>query len=254
MARTDSTPTPPDPIRLSSSSNTLPTHPPARYAAPDAPPRTPHPDLRAHRPAAQRRRHRRLLARPARDLAPPDQRNKGTSAPAAASKWPQIGQPQRLPPPRHPLVRPRPPHRHRNAAQPRRETPSSPPLASSTNSASPSAASSSETPSPSTTSTAPNSRLSPTARTPPPPSPSTNAACPPALPPHAIRLLPIDPVFPGFLLNTLIYAALPAAVMTASHLRASRRRRQSRCPACGYPLTGLPTCPECGDSSRDEAS
>jgi hypothetical protein len=58
--------------------------------------------------------------------------------------------------------------------------------------------------------------------------------------------LPIDPVLPGFLLNTLVYAALPALVLTAVHIRARKRRRQSRCPACGYELAGLPTCPECG--------
>jgi hypothetical protein len=62
------------------------------------------------------------------------------------------------------------------------------------------------------------------------------------------QLLPLDPVLPGFLLNTLVYASLPALVLTAVHLRAHRRRRQSRCPACGYPVAGLPTCPECGQA------
>jgi hypothetical protein len=62
------------------------------------------------------------------------------------------------------------------------------------------------------------------------------------------QLLPLDPVLPGFLLNTLVYASLPALVLTAAHLRAHRRRRQSRCPACGYPIAGLPTCPECGQA------
>jgi hypothetical protein len=62
------------------------------------------------------------------------------------------------------------------------------------------------------------------------------------------QLLPLDPVLPGFLLNTLVYASLPALVLTAAHLRAHRRRRQSRCPACGYPVAGLPTCPECGQA------
>lgn len=60
------------------------------------------------------------------------------------------------------------------------------------------------------------------------------------------QLLPLDPVLPGFLLNTLVYASLPALVLTAFHLRAHRRRSQSRCFACGYPVAGLPTCPECG--------
>ncbi len=60
------------------------------------------------------------------------------------------------------------------------------------------------------------------------------------------QLLPLDTLPIGFLLNTMIYASLPALVMTAFHLRTQRRRRQSRCPACGYPIAGLPTCPECG--------
>ncbi len=64
---------------------------------------------------------------------------------------------------------------------------------------------------------------------------------------HHHRRFPTEPL-PGFLYNTLIYAAIPALVMTASHLRAHRRRRQSRCPACGYPVAGLPTCPECGQA------
>jgi hypothetical protein len=57
---------------------------------------------------------------------------------------------------------------------------------------------------------------------------------------------PIQPVVPGMFYNTLIYAGIPALVMTAVHLRARSRRRHSRCPACGYPVAGLPTCPECG--------
>ena len=60
------------------------------------------------------------------------------------------------------------------------------------------------------------------------------------------QLLPLDPVLPGFLLNTLVYASLPALVLMAAHLRAHRRRQRGHCPACGYPVAGLPTCPECG--------
>ncbi len=71
---------------------------------------------------------------------------------------------------------------------------------------------------------------------------------------HRHHRFPTEPL-PGFLYNTLIYtAAVLLATGIFTRLRASRRRRQSRCAACGYPLTGLPTCPECGDTSRDEAS
>ena len=69
------------------------------------------------------------------------------------------------------------------------------------------------------------------------------------------RLLPFLPIFPGFVLNTLVYAA-PwwGLFLLARQIGRWRRRRRGRCMECGYDLRGLPTseatgpptCPECG--------
>ena len=61
--------------------------------------------------------------------------------------------------------------------------------------------------------------------------------------------LPIQPIWPGFLLNTLFYAALIAAPRPAFlWLRSRRRLRRGLCPRCAYDLRGLASaaCPECG--------
>ncbi|MDY7109254.1 MAG: hypothetical protein SYC29_11525, partial [Planctomycetota bacterium] len=66
----------------------------------------------------------------------------------------------------------------------------------------------------------------------------------------APRVLPLRPMWPGFLINTLFYAAvlwllIPGPFM----LRRLIRRRRGRCVKCGYDLRGaLPGagCPECG--------
>jgi hypothetical protein len=62
---------------------------------------------------------------------------------------------------------------------------------------------------------------------------------------------PTEPL-PGFLYNTLIFtAAVLLASEAAARLRARSRRRRGRCPACAYDITGLPTCPECGQAIAD---
>ncbi|UYV12611.1 MAG: hypothetical protein NCW75_15125 [Phycisphaera sp.] len=62
--------------------------------------------------------------------------------------------------------------------------------------------------------------------------------------------LPLLPLWPGFLLNTLFYAVLTfALVRTPRVLRRALRRRRGRCVGCGYDRDGLDTdaaCPECG--------
>lgn len=63
--------------------------------------------------------------------------------------------------------------------------------------------------------------------------------------------LPIVPVWPGFVFNTLLFAAtVPFPVVAFFHLRRQRRITQSRCCQCAYDLRGLPLdarkCPECG--------
>ncbi len=61
------------------------------------------------------------------------------------------------------------------------------------------------------------------------------------------RHFPIRPLWPGFLINTLFYAAvLYTLLVTKRSLTYSRRYLKHRCPTCGYDLKGLTTCPECG--------
>jgi hypothetical protein len=62
--------------------------------------------------------------------------------------------------------------------------------------------------------------------------------------------IPVRPIWPGFLINTLFYAAIAAAAR-AAHIahRSRKRRRNNQCPSCGYSLLGLTApgvCPECG--------
>jgi len=63
--------------------------------------------------------------------------------------------------------------------------------------------------------------------------------------------LPLRPIWPGFLLNTLLYAAI-CGLLFAAPLAARRghRRRRGRCIRCGCDLRDRPddaaACPECG--------
>lgn len=75
-------------------------------------------------------------------------------------------------------------------------------------------------------------------------------------------LLPYRPLWPGFAINTLIYASLLALlVFVWTWTRRALRRRRNRCLHCGYALAGLtPTeadagpparvCPECGHATH----
>jgi hypothetical protein len=58
--------------------------------------------------------------------------------------------------------------------------------------------------------------------------------------------LPVSPLFPGFLLNTLFYAGLLGLPLLCFPLRRIRRRAKGRCEECNYVLAGLEACPECG--------
>lgn len=67
------------------------------------------------------------------------------------------------------------------------------------------------------------------------------------------RVVPLAILWPGFTLNTLVFAlGAFAALLARQHLITTYRRRHSRCPACGYSTTGLgtTTCPECAAALR----
>lgn len=68
------------------------------------------------------------------------------------------------------------------------------------------------------------------------------------------RRLPLRPVWPGFAVNTVVFAGAawvlvvaPLAVVRGA-VRA-RRRGRGECEGCGYALAGLEKCPECGSSA-----
>jgi hypothetical protein len=67
--------------------------------------------------------------------------------------------------------------------------------------------------------------------------------------------LAIVPVWPGFLINTLLAASLIAATWHAvRYIRVRRRVTRGQCPACAYQLADLTTCPECGCEHRTQAT
>ena len=65
--------------------------------------------------------------------------------------------------------------------------------------------------------------------------------------PVAYNRLALDPLWPGFVFNTL-FCGVPIWVVGVAPfaLRRVVRRRRGRCVACGYDLAGLDRCPECG--------
>jgi len=67
------------------------------------------------------------------------------------------------------------------------------------------------------------------------------------------RRLPVAPMLPEMLANTLVYGAMAAVSFVAVRsVRRSLRRRRGCCVACGYSRAGLSggaVCPECGAGS-----
>ncbi len=63
------------------------------------------------------------------------------------------------------------------------------------------------------------------------------------------RLLPLSPLWPGFAINTIIYAsAIWLLTLGPFTLRRIMRNKQGCCTKCGYDLRGADhdVCPECG--------
>ncbi len=67
------------------------------------------------------------------------------------------------------------------------------------------------------------------------------------------RILPLKPIWPGFVLNVVFYALLAAAIRMAWWVSMTRRRirkniRNGKCRVlrCGYLVEGQSVCPECG--------
>jgi hypothetical protein len=71
---------------------------------------------------------------------------------------------------------------------------------------------------------------------------------------HTPRSLPFRPIWPGFLINTLVYAALLWLIFLAPFAaRRMLRRRRGLCEKCAYPVGtwgGSSVCTECGAAVR----
>ena len=60
-------------------------------------------------------------------------------------------------------------------------------------------------------------------------------------------LLPLRPVWPHSLANSLVHGlALAFLVGACTTLRQRYRRSRDLCERCAYPITALDRCPECG--------
>ena len=73
----------------------------------------------------------------------------------------------------------------------------------------------------------------------------------------ATRIVPLRPVWPGFLGNTVLYAVVAMGMIGCSwFVRRGYRRWRGRCIACGYDLRGDLDrgCPECGHKRAEGAN
>jgi hypothetical protein len=65
----------------------------------------------------------------------------------------------------------------------------------------------------------------------------------------------VVPVFPGFLINTVFYAAiLWLLFLTPITARRIIRRRRGLCEKCAYPIGVSPICTECGAKGRGSSN
>jgi hypothetical protein len=71
------------------------------------------------------------------------------------------------------------------------------------------------------------------------------------------RVVAFLPLWPGFALDTVLYATLWATTFLGiRRWRRNRRARAGQCPSCCYDLTGITTtiCPECGTPTTPAAA
>ena len=71
-----------------------------------------------------------------------------------------------------------------------------------------------------------------------------------------LLILPTRIIWPGFAINTILYAVVLWLLIPGPFaLRRLVRRRRGLCPACTYPMGESPTCTECGRDlpARSEA-
>ena len=63
----------------------------------------------------------------------------------------------------------------------------------------------------------------------------------------AQRMIPLRPIWPGFAINTVFYAAILWLLFAAPFaLRRRIRIKRGLCPACAYPVGESELCTECG--------
>ncbi len=61
--------------------------------------------------------------------------------------------------------------------------------------------------------------------------------------------LPLRPLWPGFALDTVFFAAVSGVILFGWRGLVRRRRlRRGRCPACAYPIGSSAVCTECGEA------
>ncbi len=72
--------------------------------------------------------------------------------------------------------------------------------------------------------------------------------------PFSARVLPLRPIWPGFMINTIFFATILWLPFAPSGLRRTIRRKRGACIKCGYDLRGTAQmiCSECGDEVRAE--
>ena len=69
------------------------------------------------------------------------------------------------------------------------------------------------------------------------------------------RVRPLNPIWPGFAINTLFYAAILWLLFAApGRVRRWRRIRRGLCAKCAYPVGTSEVCTECGASVKVSAS